>query len=961
MSRVRTSSQLASELGRRAQQLKALANDELRAEEARPIDRRPLRDLHDLCSRALTRLDDDQFADAYAQTTTYGLLAARWLSRERVELRFSRAHIDRLLPPTSPFIRDLFQRFLVASAAPRLSRLLDDTTALLAECDLGAVFHGVEDPSIHFYQDFLADYDPRLRRRLGVYSTPDELAAFIVRSVDAALRERFGLELGLADATAWSAYARRSGVALPEGLTGDEPFVQILDPAAGTGTFLVRVIEVVHETMMTVYRARGLDEAGAAAAWATYVRAALLPRLHGFELALAPCVVSHLRLGLALQQTGFRFGAQDHLRVYVTDALAEPAPGAPTCPKDPLEEEARELARVKVDAPISVVIGNPPYERVPADPGELGTGGWIRAGWQGWRDGRPLLEDYLGPAREAGAGSHLKNLYNLHVYFWRWATWRVFERSPAPGVVSLVTAASFLRGPGFQGMREALRRACAEVYVLDLEGDQRGARTSDNVFGITIPVCVTTLIAPATPDPARAAETRYARVEGSRADKLRACARWAAGEVIPWRSAPSSLRAPMVACGAPRYRRWPRVTDLLPWQHSGAQFKRTWPIECEPATLAARWRALTTSPACERAALFRESRDRTIDRSYPPLGSAAARPPALARLDAAAPTPTIARIGFRSFDRRWCLADTRVGDFLRPTLWEVASTRQVYLTSLLAGVLGDGPAATVSAWVPDLHHFRGSFGGKDVIPLWRDHAGVAANVSLESMRRLRQRLGPLPPEAVFLYTYAILANPGYTARFADELQTPGPRLPITRDRARFDRGVALGRELVVWHTFGARGLRADEAWEPSGRARVLRPIPSDEARAPTTCAYEPTRQLLRVGEGELGPVAPEVWGFSVSGLHVVKSWIEHRRRQGAGRSSSPLDAIRPRRWTAAMTRELLELLWVLEWTLAQHPVLDAWLEEVLAGALMDADELPPPTDAERRGPTRAAGRARERE
>ena len=101
--------------------------------------------------------------------------------------------------------------------------------------------------------------------------------------------------------------------------------------------------------------------------------------------------------------------------------------------------------------------------------------------------------------------------------------------------------------------------------------------------------------------------------------------------------------------------------------------------------------------------------------------------------------------------------------------------------------------------------------------------------------------------------------------------------------------------------------------------------------------------------------------LAVSGLHVVKSWIDHRRRQGAGRSSSPLDAIRPRRWTAAMTRELLELLWVLEWTLAQHPVLDAWLEEVLAGALMDADELPPPTDAERRGPTRAAGRARERE
>lgn len=279
------------------------------------------------------------------------------------------------------------------------------------------------------------------------------------------------------------------------------------------------------------------------------------------------------------------------------------------------------------------------------------------------------------------------------------------------------------------------------------------------------------------------------------------------------------------------------------------------------------------------------------------------------------------------------------------------SDSQVFLTSLLTGVLGRGPAATACSAPPDKHHFRGSYGGKDVIPLWRDPDGKTPNLAASFAAALASAFGAQPkPEDIFAYAYAVLANPGYVTRFEEELQVPGPRLPITKDKALFERGAALGRELIQWHTYGERFRSDDDGFELSGTAAVTKPIPSTPADYPEKHKYHEKRQVLQVGAGEVGPVSPEVWTFSVSGLQVVKSWLDYRMKKGAGKKSSPLDDIRPERWTDEMTRELLELLWVLEWTLSKYPEIDAWLDEVLAGALFTADEIPAPTDAERKEP-----------
>mgnify|MGYP001173732441 CR=1 FL=1 len=676
----------------------------------------------------------------------------------------------------------------------------------------------------------------------------------------------------------------------------------------------------------------------------SYVREHLLPRVNGFEVMLAPYVVCHLRLGLALERTGFVFGrdgqgSAERLRVYWTDTL-QPVEASSQAPGDPaLASETASAAWARRDAPISVIVGNPPYEREAAESRSGHKAGWIRA----------LIDDYAGPTREAGGGGHLKNLYNLYVYFWRWATWRVFERHGAPGLVSFITASSYLRGPGFAGMREQLRRTADEFYVLDLEGDQKGARKTENVFAILIAVAIGSAIRTGAPASATPANTWYRRVPGSAAEKLAACD---GQRSLPndhfWLPAASAWQAEMVAsdpAGAD-YTAWPRIRDIFPWQHSGVQYKRRWPIAETHELLGARWSALLVAP--DRAAAFRETAAWTVNRRSPrPLLLTGTAQPALADLPRSAAAPRILRYGFRSFDRQHAFADERLGDRLRPPLWHILGDRQLYLASLLTKVLGDGPAATVSAHVPDLDYFCNR-GGKDIIPLWRDPAGTRANVAAGLVAALNLAHGRLTdPEQLFAYAYAVLANPGYVRRFAEPLQLPGPRLPLTRDRALFDRGAGLGRALLRWHTYGERLRAADDGFVLTGAATVLVPIPGTPEDYPERHHYDPSRQVLHVGLGQLGPVSPGVIGYGVSGLQVVKSWLDYRMKKGAGKRSSPLDALRPERWTAALTRELLELCWVLEYTLTQLPILDAWQGEMLASPLLLATEIALPTAAER--------------
>ena len=549
---------------------------------------------------------------------------------------------------------------------------------------------------------------------------------------------------------------------------------------------------------------------------------------------------------------------------------------------------------------------------------------------------------------------HAKNLYNLYVYFWRWALWKVFETGERRGIVSFITASSYLRGPGFAGMRRHMRETFDELWIIDLGGEGRGARRSENVFAIQTPVAIAIGYRAEESRPSDPASVRYTKIDGSREEKLAALGEITTLEDVEWRDCFEGWTLPLLPGSEGNFYSWPLLTDLFPWQHSGVQFKRTWPIAAERAALGDRWKRLTSADQDQRRILFRESRDRKVDRSYSSLADGGKTRIAIAEADISEPAPHVSRYGYRSFDRQFCLADNRLGDFLRPVLWRTFSSRQLFLTSLLAGLIDGGPGVTVSHLVPDLHHFRGSFGGKDVIPLWRDTECRQPNITAGLLPALAERLGrDISPEDLLAYCYAVLSAPSYTTRFREELEIPGPHVPISSKPELFERAVSLGRELVWLHTYGERfvpaGQRAGRV--PQGQARYKKAIPQRADAYPEKHSYDELKGELQVGEGVFAPVSPEVRAFQVSGLDVIGSWLDYRMKGGAGRKSSPLDDIRPKIWPEAFSKELLELIWVLERTVALGPDLDNLLEEIVSGDLIAADELPEPSDGERKPPS----------
>lgn len=859
--------------------------------------------------------DDAQFADAYAQTLTYALLLARLQGETELRADRAAAALDSghgLLADTLRILGNPATRDEIGLGVELLERVI-------SAVDPAALTRGGRDPWLYFYEDFLSAYDPQLRKDRGVYYTPVEVIHCQTHLVSQILEEQFGKDLSFAD---------------------DE--VTLLDPGVGTGAYPLAAMQHGLDRVSDRY---GEGDMGA--------RATIMANnMHGFEILVGPYAVAHLRLTQQLLEAGGNL-PEDGIHVYLTDTLESPyeEEGVQTTlalVHRKLAEEHERARKIKAEKRILVCMGNPPYDRQTIDPDDLATerkGGWVRFG----NGDRPLLEDFLEPVREAGEGVHLKNIYNDYVYFWRWALWKVFESTRSSGVVSYISASSYLRGPGFAGMRQMMREIFDDLWIIDLEGDQLGARKTENVFNISTPVAIAIGVRYGTPQPESPARVLYTRIEGSRADKLRQLDEVEYFTDLEWRGCFEDWQEPLLPTDKGDYFSWPLLTDLFPWQHSGVQMKRTWPIGESPEVLRRRWRELLARTGSDRAKAFRESGFRTIEKEVQALDDSGRLSP-IASLGASTPMPEPQRYGFRSLDRQWIIFDPRLGDRLRPDLWQVMSDEQVFLTSLLTTVLGSGPAATASAHVPDLHHFRGSYGGKDAIPLWRDSAAEKPNLTTGLLDALQGELGiDISAPDFFAYVYAVLGTLDYCERFSEELVIPGPRVPVTKSTEYFSKGAELGRQLICLHTYGERFCPSGRTMA-HGRARCTRAVPSEPDRYPDEFDYDEADETLDVGEGCFAPVSREVWQFSVSGLQVVHSWLSYRMKSGAGRKSSPLDDVRPERWTAEFTEELLRLLWILESTIDLQPGLTRNLEQIIDGPVFTEDELPDPTEEERSPP-----------
>ena len=642
---------------------------------------------------------DAKFADAYAQTATFALLLGRSEGAEPLTpdtARTQLAHEHGLLSQALQVLTDPKQSQDVGAALALLQRVI-------GVAPVGAFTTSI-DPWLHFYEDFLAIYDPKLRQDAGVYYTPVPIVGAQVRLIEDLLVGRLGKAMGFADAG-----------------------VVTLDPAVGTGTYLLSVIE---RAMASVEAAYGQGTLSSSAE-------GLLARVYGFELMVGPYAIAELRISRALRDWGATAG-NGGARVFLADALESPhaTPPQQSAFLREISEQRAQATKVKNEVPVLACIGNPPYDRHAAATAsnQAQTGGWVRYGDEG-EGTPPILSDFIEPARQAGQGGRLKNLYNLYVYFWRWALWKVFEQQPAdPGVVSFITASSYLDGDAFCGMREHMRKLCDEIWILDLGGEARGARKSENLFAIQTPVAIAVAFraGPARPD--QCATVRYARVDGSRREKLAQLEGIDGFASVRWRDCPNLWQAPFRPPVMGAYARWPLLCDLMPWQHSGVQLKRTWPIAPLKETLEERWQALLQSP--DRAKAFRETGDRSVYRRYRQALTEEADSTPIAELSRDARSPVIRPYAYRAFDRQWVTADVRLMSRPRPALWQAHSDQQLYFTSSFNAAIGTGPALMACSAIPDLHHFSGR-GAKDVIPLFRDAEARQPNL----LQGLLPRLG----------------------------------------------------------------------------------------------------------------------------------------------------------------------------------------------------------------------------
>ena len=883
--------------------------------------------------------DGERFADMCAQTLVYGVLS----SRVTDPVAFGASPTLSSVPLSNPFLEAFFEQVhdealaldLEGSGLEQLVADLRESNVEAILDDFGSTAKG-GDPVIHFYEEFLKQYDKKLRADAGAFYTPQPIVDFMVSTVDSLLRSRFGLEMGVADNSSWATVASRIGFEVPAGVDPESPFLSMLDPATGTGTFLVSWLRQARESFLAKH---------SAGEWAEHLRDHVLPAMHAFELMLGPYAIAHLKVALELHDEGVSGG---NMCVLLTDTLDYSTHELKfETMMDPVATEGERAGELKASERFTVVIGNPPYDRENKEEGDTGKrkGGVVRYGVKGVV--KPLLQDVIAPMKAADLGRHVKNLYNDYVYFWRWAAWQATEHPPGPGIVAFITASSYLDGKSMGGLRSFLRREFDELLIVDLGGEGRGALPEENVFEILTPVA----IAFAVRHGRRVAsdgdhcEVRYLRIRGNREEKLNALntMRLASEEMAPIAGSGLDILTPR---SESEYANWPEIAQLFPVIYPGTKAGRTWVIGESESLLKKRLEVLLDATPREREDLFKDS----------PTGRKAADKLGRSNMPGSWNTtpirtmkesPGIVRYGYRSFDRQFIVHDPRFLD--RPSAsWALAGHKQLYLTTLTSTKLGRGPVLTVTPYVPDLDFFRGSYGAKNVMPLYRDHEGRVPNVTKGLLDTLGESLGrAISAEDLVAYVHALLGTSAFGDSFGEILaEGAGPvHVPLTSNAGLFARAVELGRDLLWWHSWGERFTPLGAAGNvPSGSAQEL-----EEVRGyPERYSYDVSGQLLHVGDGLLGPVREDVWAFEVSGLKVLQSWLGYRMKVSKGRKSSPLDNIRPTRWT--FTPELLQLLAILEHTIDVTSVAGSLIAEIIQGPLLLAADLPSPAERERKAP-----------
>ncbi len=882
---------LAKKMAALAQQIRHTILQAFNAEDLTDDRPDPLHDQYKAFKEVLIQdLTPEQFADMYAQTITYGMFAAR--TSPNFTPPFDRYRAAYNIPKTNPFLRTVFRQMVGPELESSVDWIVDDLVNLLAHADIGAILQDfgtrtrTEDPVVHFYETFLAAYDPRMREARGVYYTPEPVVSYIVRSVDHILKKDFKLRDGLAD-TSMVRVVDPERQSSKERKTKDVHRVQILDPATGTATFLHAVIDQIHQTVVG-------QTGGNRGMWSGYVKNHLLPRLYGFELLMAPYTVAHMKLGLQLAELGYDFGSDERLKIYLTNALEE-AQAFPSLPLfgQAIARESQEAGEVKQDAPVMVVLGNPPYSGHSANNGE-----WIRDLLRG-KDNTTgkETEDYFKVDGEPLGERNPKYLNDDYVKFIRFSQWRI-ERT-GYGVLAFVSNNGYLDNPTFRGMRQSLMNTFDDLYLLDLHGSTKKKETApdgspdQNVFdiqqGVTVGLFVRRL------SDKREPRIYRADLYGVREGKYK----------MLWENDVSTTKWTEIEPGSPFYPFTHRDKNLVSeydsywhtlniWQNTSTGVKTHrdhFVVDLEASALQKRIAEFRDSSIPDQliSEKFRlkDTRDWKLSQNRKNLAGVEDY------------TVYFTQYLYRPYDFRTYFHHEFVVELPRNEIMRHLLNRD----NIALGLGRQGLAVNDPQWAlvvtsrdpVDTNVFRR--GGVNVFPLYLypdtssstlfdqptpNPGGRRPNLAPAFLEDLSKRLeltfvddgkGDLEstfgPEDVFAYIYAVFHSPTYRARYAEFLKIDFPRVPLTGSPELFRSLVSKGETLVSLHLM-----------ERVGSVMTSYPVEGDNVVDKVSFKEDEGGRTGRVyinSTQYFDGVPSEVWEFYVGGYQVLHKWLKDRK------------------------------------------------------------------------------------
>ena len=815
-----------------------------------------------------------EFADVYAQTIAYGMFAARLHDPDLAT--FSRQEAAELIPKSNPFLRKLFGYIAGPDIDDRIKWIVDNLVEIFLACNVEEILKNygkstkMEDPIIHFYETFLSEYDPKLRKARGVWYTPAPVVNFIVRAVDDILKTEFDLPQGLADNSKTKIKVDVQGKLVEQ----EVHKVQILDPAAGTGTFLAEVIKHIHNKF-----------AGQQGIWSNYVETHLLPRLNGFELLMASYAMAHLQLDLLLTETGYKPTTNQRFRVYLTNSLEEEHPDTGTLFASWLSAEANEANHIKRDTPVMCVIGNPPYSGESANKGE-----WIMS----------LMEDYK---KEPGGKEKLKEqnskfINDDYVKFLRYG--QHFIEKNGSGVLAFINPHGFLDNPTFRGMRWNLLKTYDKIYTIDLHGNSKKKETAPdgnadvNVFDIMQGVSINIFVKTGKKKANELGKVFHFDLYGKREMKYDFLSDSSLKSVNFQELKPEKpflFFVPKNNKGSKEYEKGFRVDELFSVNVTGVVTARdSFVIDFEKPILKKRMEEFSdinfTDDSIRRKFFGNKKEGKYLAGDSRGWKMVEARK----TIQSFNHNDIIQKIAYRLFDDRYIYYHSSMVDwgrekfmyhFINKDNVGIDLCRQlvtdeyshIFVTNKIVDDSFVSNKSKETGYIFPLYLYPETNGQQTILPT----AKRTPNLNTDIIKQIAEKLGltftneketiekTFAPINILDYIYAVLHSPTYREKYKEFLKIDFPRVPYPKDQNTFWQLVKLGEEIRQIHLLESPTVE-----------KYITQYPIDGDNIVTKPKYEDGK--VYINNTQYFNSVPEIaYNFYIGGYQPAQKWLKDRK------------------------------------------------------------------------------------